>query len=279
MSVCRNCFGARLAAVFLMALAVFAVAQAPSASAKKVKGCEIVDDPTVNHHTDCPGAFMNFANLHYADLNYANLTGTELQFADLSDADLRFADLSRTYLNYADLRRADLRSANLHGANLRWTSLDAANLSEANLSEANLTLANLEGADLHGANLSGANMYHTKFSSTTKFCITMMPDGSINNRDCDALGVKPPPSKSRTFVLAAATTRTFDVGYPSALKYKHAEYFCEARVSGPGERYVKILSHHSARGGTVCDVRARDNAKRAGPNATAKITVTATTVH
>jgi hypothetical protein len=50
-------------------------------------------------------------------------------------------------------------------------------------------------------------------------------------------------------VLAATTTRTFDVGHPSALNYKRAEYFCGDRVSGPGKRYVKILSHRSARGG------------------------------
>ncbi len=146
--------------------------------------------------------------------------------------------------------------------NPRIGALTNANLTSVDLTSADLTSANLSGADLHG----------------TIFCYTTMPDGSINNRDCGPRGAKPPASKSRTFVLAAATTRTFDVGYPSALKYRRAKHFCDARVSGPGKRYVKILSHHSARGGTVCRVSARDNAKLPSLDTTAKIKVTATTI-
>lgn len=104
-----------------------------------------------------------------------------------------------------------------------------------------------------------------------------MPDGSIDNRDCSP-GAKPPAWRSKTFVLPANTTRSFDLGYPSALKYKRASYHCQALVSGPGKRHVKILSRGSARGGTVCRVRARNSAKLPSLDTTAKIKVSAATV-
>ncbi len=109
-----------------------------------------------------------------------------------------------------------------------------------------------------------------------------MPDWSVNNANCGRLGGKPPVprvSRSKTFVLPAGRTKSFDVRYPSALKYKRARYYCQAVVSGPGKRYVKILSRGSALGGTVCRVRARNTAKLPSLDTTAKIKVIAATVH
>ncbi len=254
MSVFRRFFVVRLCAIWVfMGLGVLAIAQAPSASARTVNGCEIVDSPTADQHTDCPGADLSGADLHFANLRFANLQGADLQGADLDRANLFVAQL---------------QLANLRGANLLAAYLPGAGLQFAVLYNADLT-----GADLSYASLSGA-----RFDSTTKICATVMPNGSIDNRDCGALGAKPPLSKSRTFVLAATTTRTFDVGYPSALKYRRAKYFCDTRISGRGKRYVKILSHRSARGGTVCRVKARNNAKIPSLDTTAKITVAATTI-
>ena len=47
-------------------------------------------------------------------------------------------------------------------------------LSGADLEGANLRHANLRGGNLLGANLKGV-----------RFCYTTMPDGSVNNSDCD----------------------------------------------------------------------------------------------
>ena len=273
-----------------------ALVLAASASAKTINGCEI------KPFTHCEGA-----DLAGADLYRANLAGAHLYHAKLSGADLTEADLS-----HADLDGADLYSAHLHSANLRFADLSAADLTSADLTEANLTEANLTYAELYGADLTVASLHHADLSGAdlqhadlryaqlvyadlhyadlhgadlhgadlrgAKFCGTWMPNGSMNDTDCGALGYKPPVSRSKTFVLAANTTRTFDVGYPSALKYKHAKYFCDAQVSGPGKRHVKILSRRSARGGTVCRVRARNTAKLPSLDTTAKIKVTATTI-
>ena len=88
----------------------------------------------------------------------------------------------------------------------------------------------------------------------------------------------PPPSssKSKRFVLSAKTTKTFDVRYPSAFRSKRSRRFCQAIV-WPGWRLVKVLSRGSARGRTVCRVKARNTAKRRSRNTTAKILITATT--
>ncbi len=73
-------------------------------------------------------------------------------------------DLSNTFLSGANLYKASLTGADLREADLR----------EADLNEADLRGANLHGADLRGANLRGAT-----------FCKTTMPDGTINNNDCE----------------------------------------------------------------------------------------------
>lgn len=86
-------------------------------------------------------------------------------------------------------------------------------------------------------------------------------------------------STSKTFVLPATTTKTFTVGYPLALKFKGAKYGCTAKVSGLGQKYVKILSRGSALGGSVCRVKARNRAKLPSIDTTAKVRVTATTTY
>ncbi len=91
------------------------------------------------------------------------------QVLDLSNTALPGANLSAAFLPWANLRGADLR-----GATLRW----------ANLSKASLTGADLRGANLHGVNLYKADLGEAILSGT-KFCNTIMPDGTINNDDCE----------------------------------------------------------------------------------------------
>jgi hypothetical protein len=92
-----------------------------------------------------------------------------------------------------------------------------------------------------------------------------------------ASAAKTPKSNSRTFILPAHTTKTFQVRYPFALKFKGARYSCRATVSGLGKTYVKILSRGSAIGGTVCRVKARNNAMLPSLDTTANVRVIATT--
>jgi hypothetical protein len=85
-------------------------------------------------------------------------------------------------------------------------------------------------------------------------------------------------SHSKTVTLQGRTTKTVDVGYPNALKFRGAKYSCTWKVSGVDPRKVKILFHGSVKGGTVCRVKAR-NPARPSIDASVKLKVTATTVH
>ncbi len=107
------------------------------------------------------------------DLYETLVNENQCVFCDLFDANLRYGNLSNADLSDANLSDADLSNANLSNANLSNANLKRANLKRADLSEANLKRANLKDANLIGADLSGAD-----------FCVTIMPDGSINNDDC-----------------------------------------------------------------------------------------------
>jgi hypothetical protein len=84
-------------------------------------------------------------------------------------------------------------------------------------------------------------------------------------------------SARKTVTVLQKQTKTINVRYPEALKHSGAEYSCAFKVSGPAKRKVKILSHGSALGGTVCRVKAKNTSKVSGLDGTASIKVTATT--
>jgi hypothetical protein len=86
-------------------------------------------------------------------------------------------------------------------------------------------------------------------------------------------------SRSKTVTVHSHTTKTINVGYPAALKYKGAKYSCTAKISGPGKSGGKILSRGSALGGTVCRVKVRNNNKIEDPLEDIKVKVTATTTY
>jgi uncharacterized protein YjbI with pentapeptide repeats len=126
-------------------------------------------------------AFLGRADLRGAYLSEADLRGATLMEADLRGADLSEADLRGAYLSSADLRGADLTRANLRGANLREADLSEADLSEADLSRADLSRAGLYGTDLTRANLREATDANLEYA---KRCQTIMPDSTVNSRDC-----------------------------------------------------------------------------------------------
>ncbi|NEO85896.1 MAG: pentapeptide repeat-containing protein [Spirulina sp. SIO3F2] len=142
---------------------------------------------------------VNFKNAYLSEANFrrasfdesnfqgANLSGANLRETRLHNANLEGANLSAslrllTTLDlaaYTDLTGSDLSGANLKKAKLSSANFQGANLSKANLQEADLFRVDLRGADLREANLEGAKIHEVLY------CNTIMPDGSINNQDCD----------------------------------------------------------------------------------------------
>ncbi|MBI4781633.1 MAG: pentapeptide repeat-containing protein [Oscillatoriophycideae cyanobacterium NC_groundwater_1537_Pr4_S-0.65um_50_18] len=144
------------------------------------------------------------ANLKSARLNWANLTNANLTNADLTRANLRGTDLSNSDLTGVKLEKAIYDSgtklpslteeqqkqmikiepgAVLVQADLSNQDLSGADLQNAKLTGANLARANLVNARLAGANLAGADLEQAKLEGVV-FCQTIMPDGTVNNRDC-----------------------------------------------------------------------------------------------
>lgn len=118
------------------AVIVPGAALAGPSSTRHVSGCAVVESPTKEHHTDCPGANLTRANLSNAKLSFANLSGADLTYADLSGA--------------------DLSDANLTGAKLTFANMIGANLSRAELAE----------AFLYGAMVNRANLFDVHWHST-----------------------------------------------------------------------------------------------------------------
>jgi uncharacterized protein YjbI with pentapeptide repeats len=164
--------------------------------------------------TNLQSANLRQANLYRANLQQASLQAAQLQQAFLPEANLQQANLYHANLQQAELQRANLKqaglqhvnfqAANLQGANLQDAFLPDANLQDANLKQTNLYGAFLPGANLHGANLQQANLHHANLHNAigltdqqlqqAKLCQTVLPDGSISDRDCLLL-VDTGPSK------------------------------------------------------------------------------------
>ena len=147
-----------------------------------------VDNEEEDQRLNLSGADLSGADLRDANLIKADLTGTILISANLARAKLINAWLAESnlydaFLIEADFHGADLRATNLcevdlFSGNLREASLHYANLRGARSSRVDLGRAMLNEADLNGAILKDANL------EGTVFCKTIMPDGTLNNRDC-----------------------------------------------------------------------------------------------
>jgi Pentapeptide repeats (8 copies) len=127
-----NGFARRVLAV--TAVASIGVVIVPSAalagpsSTHRVGGCTVVESPTQEHHTDCPGANLTRASLSNAKLSFANFSGADLTYADLSGADLSNANLTGAKLTYANMIAANFSRAELSGAFLFGAMVNRANL-------------------------------------------------------------------------------------------------------------------------------------------------------
>ena len=117
------------------------------------------------------GVNLTGVNLEGLILDGVNLSGANLAGANLKGVSAR-SSVSSSHYDYTD------------GTSEWIDEIRQANLEKTNLAEADLTGANLTGANLTGANLTGAELSWAKLEGTI-FCNTTMPDGSINNSDCE----------------------------------------------------------------------------------------------
>ena len=136
-----------------------------------------------------PEANLNHSHFERAELSESNLRGALLREAKLNDAKLHSAILEDVDLTKADLSGAKLISTKLSGAILENTILSDADLKLADLSGANLTNAEFGGAIFLGATLEDATG-RDRWPETAWFCKTTMPNGDINNEDCESLKEK-----------------------------------------------------------------------------------------
>jgi uncharacterized protein YjbI with pentapeptide repeats len=149
-------------------------------------------------------AFLHGASFSEAFLDSANFADAKLSDADLSRAYLNSAIFSAADLSRANLSSTDLIDAKLNNARIGFADLSDANLNDADLSNANLISANLSESSLIDAKLDGARLDSTFFTDTdlrnakgltkeqlkrARLCNTTMPDGTISDRNCEALGI------------------------------------------------------------------------------------------
>lgn len=154
------------------------------------------------------------ASFVHANLQKTNLSGANLSHANFSNANLTFVTAiitpktgSGAKMRYANFSQANLAHANLYGdfiganfsrANLRNAKLSTSMQAIRKYPEDNDYLKDMfRGVDFAGANLFGATISIKDTNGTDGslqenlrnaiFCLTIMPDGKINNRDCPRL--------------------------------------------------------------------------------------------
>ncbi len=159
------------------------------------------------------GDNFTYATLTYANLQHADLSLANFKNADFSKADLRFAVSTADAMHGwgATLQNANFSNANLASANL-YADFRGANFSHANLRHAMLATGddaindpnwrpngayqlwehtNFSYADLTKATFRDYSSASRKPNfSKALFCHTIMPDGKINNRDCNIINAQ-----------------------------------------------------------------------------------------
>ena len=98
---------------------------------------------------------------------------------DFAGSDLRWANVYAAELGGAP----NLVGAVMNGSNFVGANFYGANLEAAQFVDAILTDADLRWTSLLGTNFSGADMSGVKLDGAI-FCDTVMPDGSINDENC-----------------------------------------------------------------------------------------------
>ena len=124
---------------------------------------------------DLSGEDLVDGDLHSSSFKSVNLFKAALCGIDLHSTSFSESDLGLTNLTGANLDSSTFSKTSFGGANLEGASFKQSTFSKCDLSGANLTRANLLGATLDDVNLDSAI-----------FCETVLPDGSVDNSDCDS---------------------------------------------------------------------------------------------
>lgn len=118
----------------------------------------------------------------------AALIGCDYRERDLSGMNLEGANLDRTTLFRTNLAGANLAGARLRNADVQAANLVGASLARVRASRSYFNAANLSGAVLDFADLTDASLREAilpdPIPPSAKLCRTIMPDGSVSNRDC-----------------------------------------------------------------------------------------------
>ena len=88
-------------------------------------------------------------------------------------------------LNGSTFRGIDGRGATFNGTDNHGSTFAAACLQGARFRQANLTGSTWGGACLFDADFTGADLGEATTFNDARFCGTVMPDGSVNDRDCE----------------------------------------------------------------------------------------------
>ena len=180
----RRCMAMTAGAVVVILAIGPSISMAASAPGDKnriINGCEIVANPTRQHHTVCNRADLNGANLdhldlswavlNYAALNHASLNETNFTLANLIHASLDFISSDKTNFTNASLDDATLKDVHLAGPNFYNADLQTAVLNRADLQHPNFTSSGLFRADLDDAQIRDA-----------VWNMTVCPDGAYSSR-------------------------------------------------------------------------------------------------
>jgi uncharacterized protein YjbI with pentapeptide repeats len=122
------------------------------------------------------------SNLSDADLHNTLITLSVLSGSNFSGANLQGVSIVRSMASSVNFSNANLSGANFAGTELGKPRFVGANLQNATFSQGTI----IRRADFTDANLSGATFTPVTLLGAEGdiYCRTVMPDGSINNRDC-----------------------------------------------------------------------------------------------
>lgn len=147
-------------------------------------------------HSELSGSAMELTRFRKATLTKARLLNSRLACANFIEASAEEANFNQAKLRRASFSKAILRKANFGFTDLREAILEEADLREVSFASANLSKAEFKDAKINGANLYKANLKDAQELTEEQLakatlCQTILPNGSISNRDCKRLGISP----------------------------------------------------------------------------------------
>jgi uncharacterized protein YjbI with pentapeptide repeats len=161
-------------------------------SAKKVnlKNANLRFADISNNYWD--EADFSGATLHRANLSRSTMRGANFEKSFSGALELLGGDFTNASFKDAEMDGVDMRAANFTGANFENAIIDSDGPYDPHYLAANFTDANFKGAVISLIKMtiaddspSGGNVAERAIENII-LCRTVMPDGTINNRDCES---------------------------------------------------------------------------------------------